>query len=415
MKSAIRRLRIQVLLLLLFVVATSAFVLLTSACDDHTGNGMQFALPSYTQHVGEKGKDPNGKYSPSEGLSYTLSLLEPQHYTISGIGTCTDVDIVIPDTYRNIPVTGIESNAFRHNDRLLSVMMGDTITTIGESAFAGCKRLLSVTLGANVGSIGKNAFAGCFRLMEVGNYSTLDIRYASTDNGLIGFFATNIFTADSGHTKLFVDEPFVYYQDEGTNTLVGSLSPQTELVVPASVTAVGDYAFCEDDSLQYVVLGDSVTNIGRCAFKSCRNLQSVHIGDGVIGIEEEAFYRCQGLTHALFGEHITFVGRLAFSGCDLRELRLPHNIYTLGEYAFADNRNLSTAQLSKNITELDSTVFAGCNDLQTFRFSSFNNWYRTQSTYEFENRTGGLPVDVRVNEESNAAAVRSGKYFWYKQ
>lgn len=49
--------------------------------------------------------------TPSEGLAFTFS--EDGTYAIlSGIGTCTDTDIVIPDTYEGKAVASIGDGAF---------------------------------------------------------------------------------------------------------------------------------------------------------------------------------------------------------------------------------------------------------------------------------------------------------------
>ena len=49
--------------------------------------------------------------TPSEGLAYTLSDGE-DYYIITGMGTCTDTNLVIPSTYEGKPVKEIASGAF---------------------------------------------------------------------------------------------------------------------------------------------------------------------------------------------------------------------------------------------------------------------------------------------------------------
>ncbi len=66
------------------------------------------------------------------------------------------------------------------------------------------------------------------------------------------------------------------------------------------VTAIGEQAFFNCDSLTSVVIPDSVTHIGRRAFVSCENLTSVIIPDSVTTIGEDAFYACNSLTSVVF-------------------------------------------------------------------------------------------------------------------
>ena len=48
----------------------------------------------------------------SKGLAYTLSA-DGLSYSVTGIGTCTDKDIVIPVAYEGLPVTKIGKSAFQ--------------------------------------------------------------------------------------------------------------------------------------------------------------------------------------------------------------------------------------------------------------------------------------------------------------
>lgn len=58
----------------------------------------------------------------------------------------------------------------------------------------------------------------------------------------------------------------------------------TSVVIPDSVTSIGDYAFAYCDSLTSVVIPDSVTSIGDWAFHDCDSLTSVVIPDFVTSI-----------------------------------------------------------------------------------------------------------------------------------
>ena len=74
----------------------------------------------------------------------------------------------------------------------------------------------------------------------------------------------------------------------------------TSVVIPDSVTSIGNYAFHYCTSLTSVTIPDSVTSIGSGAFYSCDSLTSVTIPDSVTSIGHYAFRYCTSLTSVTF-------------------------------------------------------------------------------------------------------------------
>ena len=145
------------------------------------------------------------KAIPTEGLAYTLNS-DNASYTVSGIGTATDKNIGIPDTYEGLPVTKIGNNAFIGKS-LTSVVIPDSVTTIGMYGFGNCSSLKSVVIGNSVTYIGDGAF----------------------QNG----------------------------------------SQLTSIVIPDSVTSISIAAFSNCTRLTSVTIGNSVTSISSLAFQYC--------------------------------------------------------------------------------------------------------------------------------------------------
>lgn len=92
----------------------------------------------------------------SKGLAFTL--LDDGTYEVSGIGSCTDTEIIISSVYNDKPVTSIGDSAFRGCSGLTSITIGNSVTSIGNEAFRGCSGLTSITIGNSVTSIGDYAF-----------------------------------------------------------------------------------------------------------------------------------------------------------------------------------------------------------------------------------------------------------------
>lgn len=60
-----------------------------------------------------------------------------------------------------------------YGQRLGSIVLPDTITTIGEYAFEDCTNLTSITIPSSVTEIGKGAFQGCSGLIDILRFRVL--------------------------------------------------------------------------------------------------------------------------------------------------------------------------------------------------------------------------------------------------
>lgn len=87
------------------------------------------------------------------------------------------------------------------------------------------------------------------------------------------------------------------------------------VVIPDSVTEIGEEAFKDCTGLTSVVLPKSVKKIGYGAFEYCTNLTTIDIPDSVTEIGEKAFRGCTGLTTIDIPDSVTEIGRDAFVKC----------------------------------------------------------------------------------------------------
>ena len=187
-------------------------------------------------------------------------------------------------------MTSIGNYAFLGCEPLTSVTIGNGVTSIGYNAFSGCTSLTSVTIGNSVTSIGNGAFHGTS--IEKVQYKGTLAQWCEIDNDLNFGYAKSIILSD------------------GTD-----LKAKTELIIPDSVTSIGDYAFYYCTSLTSITIPDSVTSIDYGAFYGCKSLTSITIPDSVTSIGSSAFRFCTSLTSVTIGNGVTSIGNYAFEGC----------------------------------------------------------------------------------------------------
>ena len=317
--------------------------------------------------------------APGEGLSFQLNS-DGTSYSVSGIGSATSKDIVIPATHNGLPVTSIEQQAFSNCSGLTSITIPDSVTSIDWGAFEDCSGLTSVMIPDSVTSIGAYAFDGCSGLT--------DVHYQGDLSG----WSEIEFSREHANPMYYVD-----------NLYINGELLQGDIVIPDGTKKIGDYAFYNCDALTSVTISDSVTSIGYDAFRGCSGLTSITIGNGVISIGSNAFSGCSNLTGICIPDSVTGIGRSAFSGCSsLTSITIPfvgeeadgsgethfgyifggqesYDAYryvpeslkeviitggeSIGDGAFRGCGSLTSVTIPASVTSIGSAAFRYCSDL----------------------------------------------------
>ena len=164
---------------------------------------------------------------------------------------------------------------------------------------------------------------------------------------------------------------FEQNEDKTAYTVVGYKGTDTNVVIPENykgkpVTAIGDKAFFECESITGVTIPKTVTSIGANAFSGCDALESVVIPEGVVSIGAEAFSSCDALKSVDIPESVKSIGDGAFWFCtSLEEVIVPESITSIGKKLFSSCYSLKRVTLSEATATIGEEAFYYCTGLKT--------------------------------------------------
>ena len=156
-----------------------------------------------------------------------------------------------------------------------------------------------------------------------------------------------------------------------------------KLVLPDTVTNIGNDAFCDCIALEEVVLPETVENLEPAAFASCRELKKINFPKKlkIIGrncfyncpslkevdlrnveeIKRSAFYNCTALTDVLLSDKLRELEGCVFYHCErLTTIEIPDSIEEIKDMTFHQCKNLKNVKLSKNLKEIKRSAFEYC-------------------------------------------------------
>ena len=233
-----------------------------------------------------------------------------------------------------------------------TVTYGDksySVTSIGGSAFEYCSGLTSVTIPNSVTSIGEFAFSGCSSLIKT-NYT----------GDIAGWCGINFGNYSAN--------PTVY----SYNLYINDVEVK-DLVIPNSVTSIGNYAFSGCSGLISITIPNSVTSIGEYAFSGCSGLTSITIPNSVTSIGEYAFKYCSSLTSVTIPNSVMSIGRSAFWGCSgLNSVTIPNSVTSIGDYAFRGCSGLTSVTIPNSVTSIGDYAFEACSGLTSVVWNAKN-------------------------------------------
>lgn len=312
-------------------------------------------------------------------VKLTLSSDETYYY-VSGVNEMSLSELIIPESFKGLPVKSIGSLAFNNCKNLSSIAIPDSVTSIGVKAFYNCSSLTSITIPDSVTNIEPAVLGGCSSLESItvpfiGKSKTATVASEST---LFGYFFGEMSFADSTLTEQRYgskpNESITYWIPKklkniviaGGNILYGAFQGcgnLTDIKLLDDVKIIGTYAF-SGSSFTNIILPDSVTFIGSNAFRGCSLLSSIKISNSVTSIGEYTFAGCSMLTNITIPDKVTGIGSNAFQGCSLlTSISMPDTVTNIGKSAFDSCRSLKNINFPEKLKDISDYTFVGCTSL----------------------------------------------------
>ena len=264
---------------------------------------------------------------------------------MTGIGTCTDKELIIPSEYNAKPVTSIDRRAFSGCIGLKSVTIPDSVTSIGNYAFYKCTGLTSVIIGNSVTSIGYDVFSGCTGLTSI----TIPNSVTSISDGAF-YDCRNL-------QYIYITDIVAWFNISGLDKLMryGSSNKRlyinnelaTSITIPDGVTAIPSYAFDGCKGLTSVTIPNSMMSIGSYAFFGCTGLIKI---TGPSAVVSTVAKQCGSKSFEVVITSGTSIG--SFSGCT----------------------GLTSVTIPNSVTSIDYSAFEGCNNLQDIYITDIGAW-----------------------------------------
>lgn len=325
-------------------------------------------------------------------------------------------------------ITTISDNAFFNCEKVRSVTIPNTVTSIGRS-FVFCSSLTSIDIPASVTSIHYRTFEFCGKLESI-NVNKNNKYFTSVDGVLYNKNKTKLvrYPESKRDESLVIPSTVKVINKDAFY----SCDYIKNVTIPNSVTTMEYNAFFHCDELVNVKMGNSVVTMD--SFSCCNKLKSLYIPKTCKKIDTPFAYSNSNITGitvhkdnkyfssskgVLYNKDKTILYKYT-SGSKNSSFEIPNTVKEVDTSAFSNSKNLQSIKIPNTVETLGNCAFEGCSKLKSVRVPNKVTWLsRTfldcynlesislpSSLYEFESR------DIKGCDNLKEIVFRGRKSQW---
>ncbi|MEG1581714.1 MAG: leucine-rich repeat protein, partial [Clostridia bacterium] len=286
---------------------------------------------------------------------------------LSKITTAGDVSGNLNGVINISLITSIGNNAFANCSAIASVNLSNiNPVLIGNNAFSMSGNTALATINLNkVTTIGDSAFAGCVKLNNV------DLSSATNIGNLAFSGATLLSEVILRHSVVFgnLNNAFTGTKITKLNLLI--VGNRDTIITKEIMTNMINQGITANLVKEIGIVGEFSVNAGTNSatgvFTAFNNITSFN-ANGVLQIGAYAFTNCSLLTNVII-TNCTSIGNYAFKSTNLTSGNTDasaldlSNVVTIGDSAFYGLTTIANVKLGTELVTIDNNAFTGCTGL----------------------------------------------------